>query len=102
MISSAFFVVCVLQFGMGVIGTFLNRRNFLIMLLCIEVMQLSVNLVFLTGSVTVDDLNGQQFALWVLTAAAAETALGQALCVLYFRLRSTQDVELITLMKGSK
>jgi NADH-quinone oxidoreductase subunit K len=46
------------------------------MILCIEVMLLSVNLVFLTGSVTVDDLNGQLMALWVLTAAAAETALG--------------------------
>lgn len=85
---------------MGAIGSFLNRRNFLIMILCIEVMLLSANLVFQTGSVTVDDLNGQQMALWVLTAAAAETAQGQALCVLYFRLRSTQDVEMIGLMKG--
>lgn len=59
---------------MGAIGTFLNRRNFLIMILCIEVMLLSVNLVFLTGSVATDDLNGQLMALWTLTAAAAETA----------------------------
>lgn len=101
MIAGLFFCTCVVLFGMGAIGTFLNRRNFLIMLLCIEVMLLSVNQVFQTGSVTVDDLNGQLFALWVLTAAAAETAQGQALCVQYFRLRSTQDVEQITLMKGS-
>ena len=100
--SSFYLNICVLLFGMGAIGTFLNRRNFLIMLQCIEVMQLSVNLVFLTGSVTVDDLNGQQMRLWVQTAAAAETAQGQALCVQYFRLRSTQDVEQIGLMKGSK
>lgn len=99
--SALYLNICVVLFGMGAIGTFLNRRNFQIMLQCIEVMLLSVNLVFLTGSVTVDDLNGQQMRLWVLTAAAAETAQGQALCVLYFRLRSTLDVEQIGLMKGS-
>lgn len=101
MISGLYLCTCVVQFSMGAIGTFQNRRNFLIMLLCIEVMQLSVNQVFQTGSVTVDDLNGQQMALWVQTAAAAETAQGQALCVQYFRLRSTQDVEQMSLMKGS-
>ena len=100
MISGFVFNTCIILFSMGAIGTFLNRRNFLIMLQCIEVMQLSVNQVFQTGSVTVDDLNGQQMALWVQTAAAAETAQGQALCVLYFRLRSTLDVEQIGLMKG--
>ena len=89
MSSGQFLCTCIVLFGMGAQGTFQNRRNFLIMLLCIEVMLLSVNLVFQTGSVTVDDMNGQLLALWVLTAAAAETAQGQALCVLYFRLRST-------------
>lgn len=88
-------------FVMGAFGTFLNRRNFLIMLLCVELMLLAANLVFLTASVKLDDLNGQLLALWVLTAAAAETALGLALCVLYYRLRATLDVELINLMKGS-
>lgn len=102
MISGLYQCTCVVQFGMGAIGTFLNRRNFLIMILCIEVMLLSVNLVFLTGSVATDDLNGQLMALWTLTAAAAETAQGLALCVQYFRLRSTLDVEMMSLMKGSK
>ena len=102
MSSATFLCTSIVLFRMGALGTFMNRRNFQIMLLCIEVMLLSVNLVFQNGSVTVDDLNGQLMALWVLTAAAAETALGQALCVLYFRLRSTLDVELISLMKGSK
>lgn len=98
--SGLFLCTCIVLFGMGALGTFQNRRNFLIMLLCIEVMLLSVNLVFQTASVSIDDLNGQQMALWVLTAAAAETAQGQALCVQYFRLRSTLDVEQISLMKG--
>nr|ALF99711.1 NADH dehydrogenase subunit 4L [Sphaeropleales sp. YC001] len=100
MSSGMFLCTTFVLFGMGALGTFLNRRNFLIMILCIEVMLLSVNLVFLNASVSVDDVNGQLMALWVLTAAAAETALGLALCVLYFRLRSTLDVELISLMKG--
>jgi len=88
-------------FIMGAFGTFLNRRNFIIMLLCIELMLLAANLVFLTASVSLDDMNGQLLALWVMTAAAAETALGLALCVLHYRLRNTLDVELINLMKGS-
>lgn len=100
MISGMFLRVCTVLFRMGAIGTFLNRRNFQIMLQCIEVMLLSVNLVFLSRSVSIDDLNGQAMALWVLTAAAAETAQGLALCVQYFRLRSTLDVEQIGLMKG--
>lgn len=88
-------------FVMGALGTFLNRRNFIIMLLCIELMLLAANLVFLSASVALDDMNGQLLALWVMTAAAAETALGLALCVLHYRLRATLDVELINLMKGS-
>lgn len=88
-------------FIMGAIGTFLNRRNFIIMLLCIELMLLAANLVFLTASVILDDINGQLLALWVITAAAAETALGLALCVLYYRLRGTLDIELMNLIKGS-
>nr|AIK66614.1 NADH dehydrogenase subunit 4L [Rotundella rotunda] len=97
---SSFFLTYVVLFSMGAIGTFLNRRNFIIMIVCIEIMLLSTNLIFLTASVSLDDLNGQLLALWVLTAAAAETALGLALCVLHFRLRATLDVELINLMKG--
>ena len=96
-----FLLTDLVLFLMGAVGTFLNRRNFLIMLLCLEVMLLAANLVFLTASVALDDVTGQLLALWVMTAAAAETALGLALCVLHYRLRATLDVELISLMKGS-
>lgn len=98
---SLFLYTDLVLFIMGAFGTFLNRRNFIIMLLCIELMLLAANLVFLTSSVSLDDMNGQLLALWVMTAAAAETALGLALCVLHYRLRNTLDVELINLMKGS-
>ncbi len=63
-------------------------------------MLLSTNLIFLTASTLLDDVSGMLMALWVLTAAAAETALGLALCVLHVRLRSTLDVELMNLLKG--
>ena len=72
------------------------------MLMCIELMLLSANLIFLSASSVTDDLSGMLMALWVITAAAAETALGLALCVLHVRLRSTLDVELMNLLKGSK
>jgi NADH-quinone oxidoreductase subunit K len=95
-----FLWINIFLFILGAIGTFLNRRNFLIMLMCIELMLLSANLLFLTGSTLLDDTSGQLMALWVMTAAAAETALGLALCVLHVRLRSTLDVELMNLLKG--
>ena len=98
---SLFFLSNVVVFVMGALGTFLNRRNFITIILCIELMLLSANLIFLNASVGLDDINGQLLALLVLTAAAAETALGLALCVLHYRVRGTLDVEFINLMKGS-
>lgn len=98
---SYFLWTSLILFIMGTIGTFLNRRNFIIMLMCIELMLLSANLLFLSASSFTDDVSGMLMALWVMTAAAAETALGLALCVLHFRLRSTLDVELMNLLKGS-
>lgn len=98
--SSFFLWTGLLLFIVGAIGTFLNRRNFIIMLLCIELMLLSANFLFLSGSSLNDDCAGIVLALMVITAAAAETALGLALCVLHVRLRSTLDVELINLLKG--
>jgi NADH-quinone oxidoreductase subunit K len=98
--SSFFLWTGLLLFIVGAIGTFLNRRNFIIMLLCIELMLLSANFLFLSGSCVNDDCGGIVMALMVMTAAAAETALGLALCVLHVRLRSTLDVELINLLKG--
>nr|YP_009054651.1 NADH dehydrogenase subunit 4L [Chromochloris zofingiensis]AIK29139.1 NADH dehydrogenase subunit 4L [Chromochloris zofingiensis] len=95
-----YLVAHLVLFVMGAMGTFLNRRNFLIMLLCVEIRLLATNLVFCSASVYVGDLDGQRLALWVRTAAAAETSLGLALCVLHYRLRSTLDVELMNLRKG--
>lgn len=96
-----FIVFNFIVFVLGALGTFLNRRNFISMILCLELMLLSANLLFLNASVGLDDMTGQLIALLVMTAAAAETALGLALCVLHYRVRGTLDVEFINLMKGS-
>ncbi len=92
--------VSMVLFFLGVWGIFFNRKNIIIMLMSIELMLLAVNSNLLFFSVYLDDLLGQLFALLVLTVAAAESAIGLALLVVYSRVRGTIAVEFITLMKG--
>jgi len=87
-------------FLLGVWVIFLNRKNIIVMLMSIELMLLAVNFNFLVFSVYVDDLLGQVFSLFILTVAAAESAIGLALLVIYYRARGTVAVEFINLMKG--
>jgi len=87
-------------FLLGIWGIFLNRKNILVMLMSIELMLLAVNLNFLVFSVYLDDVMGQLCALFVLTVAAAESAIGLALLVVYYRLRGTIQVEYINLIRG--
>ncbi len=87
-------------FTIGVLGIFLNRRNVIIILMSIELILLSVSLNFVAFSAFLGDLVGQIFALFVLTVAAAEAAIGLAILVVYFRNRGTIDVEDVNLMKG--
>ena len=87
-------------FLLGVWGIFLNRKNIIVMLMSIELMLLAVNFNFLVFSVYVDDLLGQVFSLFILTVAAAESAIGLAFLVIYYRARGTVAVEFINLMKG--
>jgi NADH:ubiquinone oxidoreductase subunit K len=96
----AFLTVSMVLFLLGIWGIFLIRKNIIIMLMSIELMLLAVNLNFLIFSVYLDDLVGQLFALLVLTVAAAESAIGLALLVVYYRIRGTVAVEFINLMKG--
>jgi len=86
-------------FLLGVLGIYLNRRNILIMIMSVELMLLAVNLNFLFFSVYLDDLMGQVFSLIVLTVAAAESAIGLALLVVYHRVRGSISVEFINLLK---
>ena len=87
-------------FTLGIFGIFLNRKNVIIILMSIELILLAVNINFVAFSSFLHDLVGQIFAMFVLTVAAAEAAIGLAILVVYFRNRGTIAVEDINLMKG--
>ncbi len=89
-----------LLFTIGVVGIFLNRKNVIIILMSIELILLSVNINFVAFSSYQGNLIGQVFALFVLTVAAAEAAIGLAILVVYFRNRGTIAVEDVNVMKG--
>ncbi len=95
-----FLVVSAIVFSLGIVGVFLNRRNVIILLMCIELILLAVNINFVTFSVFLNDLVGQVFTLLILTVAAAEAAIGLAILVVYFRTRGTIEVDEIKMMKG--
>lgn len=95
-----FLTVSMILFLLGIWGIFLNRKNIIIMLMSIELMLLAVNMNFLIFSVYLDDMLGQLFSLLILTVAAAESAIGLALLVIYYRIRGTIAVEFISLLKG--
>ncbi len=95
-----YIAVALSLFLLGIWGIFMNRKNILVMLMSIELMLLAVNMNFLVFSVYLDDVLGQVFALFVLTVAAAESAIGLALLVIYYRIRGTIQVEYINLIRG--
>src|ERR1041385_1574823 len=95
-----YLTVAAILFTVGVLGIFLNRKNIIIILMAVELILLAVNINFVAFSAYLGDLVGQVFALFVLTVAAAEAAIGLALLVVYFRNRGTIEVEDINLMKG--
>jgi NADH-quinone oxidoreductase subunit K len=95
-----YLTVGAILFALGFFGIFLNRRNVIIILMSIELILLAVNINLVAFSVALDDLVGQVFALFVLTVAAAEAAIGLAILVAYFRNRGSIDVDDIDVLKG--
>ena len=95
-----YLTVAAILFTTGVFGIFVNRRNIIIILMSIELILLAVNINFVAFSAYLGDLVGQVFALFVLTVAAAEAAIGLAILVVYFRNRGTIAVEDVNMMKG--
>ena len=95
-----YLVVSAILLVLGVFGIFLNRKNVIIILMSIELILLAVNLNLVAFSASLGDLVGQVFALFVLTVAAAEAAIGLAIVVVYFRNRGSIQVEDVNLMKG--
>jgi NADH-quinone oxidoreductase subunit K len=97
---SHYLVLAALLFSISVAGIFLNRKNVIVLLMCIELMLLSVNINFVAFSFFLQDLAGQVFVFFILTVAAAEAAIGLAILVLLFRNRGTINVQDLDAMKG--
>ena len=87
-------------FTIGVLGIFLNKKNVIIILMSIELILLSVNINFISFSVFLGDLSGQVFAMFTLTVAAAEAAIGLAILVVFFRNLGSIEVQKINKLKG--
>ena len=90
----------IVLFFIGILGIISNRRNILIVLMCIELILLSINLNFILFSVYLDDSYGQLFSLFILTVAAAEAAIGLAILILYSRIRGNIFINQIVTLKG--
>ncbi len=97
---SDYLILGAILFCISVAGIFLNRRNVLILLMCIELMLLAVNMNFIAFSHFLGDATGQVFVFFVLTVAAAEAAIGLAILVVLFRSRRTIDVAELDTLKG--
>ncbi len=95
-----FLTVSAILFTLGVFGIFLNRKNVIVILMSVELILLAVNINFVAFSASLGDLVGQVFALFVLTVAAAEAAIGLAILVVFFRNRGSIAVEDVNMMKG--
>jgi NADH-quinone oxidoreductase subunit K len=97
---SHYLVLGAILFAISVIGIFLNRRNVILMLMALELMLLAVNLNFIAFSRYLNDTAGQIFVFFILTVAAAESAIGLAILVLLFRNVGSIDVEELGTLKG--
>ena len=97
---SHYLILSALLFSIGVLGIFLNRKNIITILMSIELILLSVNINLVAFSVYNENIIGQIFALFILSVAAAESAIGLAILVIYFRNRGNISVENMNQMKG--
>ena len=95
-----YLIVGAILFVLGVFGIFLNRKNVIVILMAIELILLAVNINLVAFSAFRADMAGQVFAMFVLTVAAAEAAIGLAILVIYFRNRGTIAVDDVNQMKG--
>ncbi len=95
-----YLTVGAILFTLGVVGIFINRKNVIIILMSVELILLAVNINLVAFSAFLGDLVGQVFALFILTVAAAEAAIGLAIVVVYFRNRGTIAVDEINMLKG--
>jgi len=95
-----YLVVAAVLFTLGVFGIFLNRKNVIVILMSVELILLAVNINFVAFSTHLNDITGQVFALFILTVAAAEAAIGLAILVVFYRNRGSIAVEDVNMMRG--
>ena len=87
-------------FTLGIVGIFLNRKNVIIILMSIELILLAVNINLVSFSIFLQNITGQVFAIFILTVAAAETAIGLAIIVIYYKNKGSINVDQISSLKG--
>jgi NADH-quinone oxidoreductase subunit K len=92
--------LAIIMFMLGLLGIILNRKNLIIILMSIEILLLSVSFSLLEISLFRDDLIGQIFSLYILTVAAAESSIGLAILVIFYRIKGTISVRFVNLLKG--
>ena len=97
---SYYLLLAAVLFAISVTGIFLNRKNVILLLMCIELMLLAVNFNFIAFSRMLDDIMGQVFVFFILTVAAAEAAIGLAILVVLFRSRQSINVDDLDTLKG--
>ena len=95
-----YLTVAAILFSLGILGILLNRKNVIAILMSVELMLLAVSINLVAFSSFLEDLTGQVFAMFVLTVAAAETAIGLAIMIAFFRNRGSIDVEDVNVLKG--
>lgn len=95
-----FLSVGAMLFALSIVGIFLNRKNLIVLMMAIELMLLAVNINFVAFSYYLGDMHGQIFVFFILTVAAAESAIGLAILVLLFRNKNSIDVEELNTLKG--
>lgn len=96
----AYLILGAIVFSLGLAGIVINRRNVIILLMCVELLLLAVNTNFIAFSHYYHDIVGQVFVFFILTVAAAEAAIGLAILVVLFRARKTVDVEALDALRG--
>lgn len=95
-----YLILGAILFGLSLVGIMLNRKNIILLLVCVELMLLAVNTNFVAFSHYYGDLSGQVFVFFILTVAAAEAAIGLAIVMLLYRNRGTIDVDKMNHLKG--
>ncbi len=95
-----FLIISIILFLIGILGIFLIKKNIIIILMSIELMLLAININFIVFSIYLNDLTGQIFSLFILTVAAAESAIGLAILVIYYRIKGIISINFINSIKG--